>query len=157
MFNDNNWILDHPAYWSSGHWWNYPIAYEQQNWMEHPYHAHRRRVEEHKNNEIEVPADPTKTVDNRMFKTLPQRNTEMSPSKKRTQATAKHTYSPEKRRPYKYDELLDEKRAKGGVVVDDKPVPLTVVTAKEEDVVEMDLIKYTLKPGDVSEENKRGL
>lgn len=158
MFNDNHWILDHPAYWSSGPWWNYPVAYEQQNWLDHPYHAHRRFAENQKNNEIEAPEVPTK---HQKLKTLPQRNKEASPQKKSMKAMRNHLgYSPEKRRVWKRDDLLDTGVCKAELLPEQETfvetmAPIAIVQAKEEHPVEMDIVKYTEPPGKITEELKR--
>jgi Ca2+-binding EF-hand superfamily protein len=158
MYNDNHWVLDHPAYWSSGPWWNYPIAHEQQHWLDHPYNAHRRLLENQKNNEIEIPEAPTK---NPLAQTLPQRNNEMSPSKKRVRACPEHTYSPEKREVHKFDELLATKagRPKNLPSSNENSVntPPPVIVDRETDPVECDIVKYVLQPGEITDENKRAL
>lgn len=46
QFNDKHWVLEHPAYWSPGPWWNYPVAYEQQYWLDHPYHSHQKLMQD---------------------------------------------------------------------------------------------------------------
>lgn len=108
-YNDQHWMLDHPAYYYN-HSYGYPFGYEDDHWKNHPYHAHRRRLEElEKMNpkEVEVIKNPPKG------KTIKQRNKQVAENKKKGPVKPQKRYkSPEKRAPHKRDDIIDTKSAK---------------------------------------------